>query len=167
MFSEKGEPAFLRRLREQYGGSESTPAKHQRPVARSNKRLDLEDGVDDAPTYVDEVTRDTLSKEEYDELSKPNNLPGTEDGNCPEDQGGSTTGEEVTEILNDPLLKRKDLVTPVASIGAKTKKRSAAVIDREEAEHRGQYPELLSRVKKAKVKKATKIKVSFENDEDE
>lgn len=154
-------------MKGQYSGSESTPSKHERPAARSNKRLDLEDGIDDAPTYVDTNTQNTLSQEEYDELLNATNLPSREDSTLLDQKGRSKTGDEAGKIISDSMLKEKELIKPVASIGAKTKKRAATVVHDEEEQVLGQHQKPSTDAKKAQTKKAKKIKISFENEEDD
>ena len=153
-------------MKGQYSGSESTPSKHERPAARSNKRLDLEDGIDDAPTYVDTNTQNTFSQEEYDELLNATNLPSREGSTLLDQKGGSKTGDEAGKIISDSTLKEKELTKPVASIGAKTKKRTATVVHDEE-QVLGQHQKPSTDAKKAQTKKAKKIKISFENEEDD
>jgi hypothetical protein len=63
---ESREPSFLRKLKSQYGGDQD---RHERPIARPRK--DRADDEDEGPTYVDEASNDTISKEDYEKMINP------------------------------------------------------------------------------------------------
>ncbi|KAL5119849.1 hypothetical protein ACEQ8H_002210 [Pleosporales sp. CAS-2024a] len=111
---EKEEPAFLRRLRGQLTSGDS--ARHEQPIPR-NKRLTKDDDDDDAPTYVLEDSKESLTKEQYEALVS---------GKAAAEMDDAATAEQVNQ---EPGPKQKD---KIAEVGAGTRKRKAAKIVGEE-----------------------------------
>lgn len=147
------QPAFLRRLRGELTSGDT--ARHEQPIAR-NKRM--KDDEDDAPTYVLEDTKESLTKEEYEALVSGKDFK---------------EKEEVEDAAKDGVTEsRPKLKDRIAEVGAGTKKRKAAKVVSEETE--GTHP-VNSKdakstdskvVKKPKKKKAKAVKLTFGDDEE-
>ncbi len=157
--TESNEPAFLRKLRSQHGGSDS--ARHERPLARPRKQVKDGEG-DDTPTYVVENSQDTLSKAEYDALIK---------AQYSEEKGGEGSfsspkadskkfdnPDESEESAVDAVLAKQH----VAAIGASNKRRLAKVVGDEEERAKGVVKDKSQEGgRKVKSKKGKRVKLSF------
>ncbi|EEQ89952.1 hypothetical protein RJZ56_004744 [Blastomyces dermatitidis] len=155
---EKNEPAFLRKLRSQYG--DGSGFRNDRPSPRPTKKKDADD--DDAPTYVDEASNEIISKEEYDVLVR-----GDSDNKIGERSGNNRNENEKTRSTNDtgdgvdqgerqgPKAKRNQ---HFAEIGGAKKRKQAKVIGEDATEDATRKPPAS---RKPKLKK--KIKLSFEH----
>jgi hypothetical protein len=148
------QPAFLRRLRGELTSGDS--ARHEQPIAR-NKRMKKDDDEDDAPTYVLEDTKESLTKEEYDALVSGKDYKEKEEAEDSAKQGG-------TESESKPKDK-------IAEVGAASKKRKAAKIVNEE--HEEVKPDASkdgkqadSKGTKKPKKKAKAVKLTFGEDEE-
>jgi len=122
---DRGQPAFLQRLRGQIvGSSDGDPDRHVNPVARPKraKRLDAEE--DDGPTYVMEDTNATLTKDEYEALVKEKE--GTDDV---EKEGAAK--KNGAEIGGEDGVKGKQ---KLGAIGGMKKRKAAKVIGADEAD---------------------------------
>lgn len=106
------QPAFLRRLRGELTSGDS--ARHEQPIPR-NKRL-KKDEEDDAPTYILEDTKESLTKEEYEALVS---------GKDSKDEADEQTGGSAQQASETTAQKPKE---KIAEVGASTKKRKAAKI---------------------------------------
>jgi hypothetical protein len=95
-------------------------ARHEQPIAR-NKRLNKDD-EDDAPTYVLEDTKESLTKEEYEALVA---------GKDPKTGEDATVGDKSAEAAQESGPKQQD---KIAEVGGATKKRKAAKIVNEDHE---------------------------------
>ena len=156
---ESNEPAFLRKLRNEYRGDDS--ARHERPLARPRKHV--KDGdEDDQPTFVVEGSQDTLTKVEYEALMGL----------------ASDEKHDVNEAVSDPQPGSKDEKprkgsteipdesTPAkqksASIGASNKRRFAKIVgDEDEGTAESRDGDSARTPKKLKAKKGRKVKLSF------
>ncbi len=156
---ESNEPAFLRKLRNEYRGGDS--ARHERPLARPRKHV--KDGEeDDQPTFVVEGSQDTLSKAEYEALMGV----------------ASDEKRDGNKAVSDPQLGSKDekprkcsteipdYSTPAkpksASIGASNKRRFAKIVgDEDEGTAESRDEDSAQTTKKPKAKKGKKVKLSF------
>lgn len=121
---EAKEPAFLQRLKNQYGG---TSGRLERPIARPRKQKDNHDD-DDEPTYVDEESNEVISKGEYEALVRGSNEgPGKEGPD--QGQSGSQDKEEskASTEAGAPISKQN-----MAEIGGPKKRKQAKVIGEEE-----------------------------------
>ncbi|KAF2028623.1 hypothetical protein EK21DRAFT_101662 [Setomelanomma holmii] len=148
------QPAFLRRLRGELTGGDT--ARHEQPIQR-NKRL-KQDDEDDAPTYVLEATKESLTKEEYDAL-----VSGKDSKDKELDEVDSASKAAASE--KEPRQKDK-----IAEVGAATKKRKAAKIVGDEQvdskEEAGKSEKGTGgRVTKKRKKKAKVVKLTFGDDE--
>lgn len=155
---ESNEPAFLRKLRSEYGGADS--ARHERPLARPRKHV--KDDEDDQPTFVVEGSQDTLSKAEYEALMEVASDE-KHDGN--EAVSDRQPGAE-DEKPRDNSTEIPDNATPAkqqsASIGASNKRRFAKIVgDEDEGIAKSQEEDSARTTKKPKIKKGKKVKLSF------
>ncbi|KAL9123369.1 MAG: hypothetical protein Q9187_000096 [Circinaria calcarea] len=152
MRSESSEPSFLRKLKSQYAGADSS--RHERPSARPRKQRDSEG--DDEPMYVDEYGRDTITKAEYDAM-----LNG--EGHTKEDvveQTSATTENPQESVEENEQAVRKPVI---AAIGALGKRRRGKVV--------GKGDEVTDEVKvsttigkKRPLKKAKKVNLSYDEE---
>ena len=159
---ESNEPAFLRKLRSEYGGADS--ARHERPIARPRKHV-KDDEEDDQPTFVVEGSQDTLSKAEYEALMAVASDE-KHDGN--EAVSGRQPGadDEKPRGSNNEI---PDDTTPAkqqnASIGASNKRRFAKIVGNEDEGIAKNHNEDSARTsKKTKTKKGKKVKLSFDEE---
>ena len=167
---EANEPAFLRRLRGENGGSDLV--RHGRALERPRKQI--QNGADeDQPIYVVENGQDILSKAEYEALmtqakveeqSKVSaNSPLKED----HDTTANTSGFDEKSLPTDkvPLVRQE-----IDAIGTSNKRRLAKVIadnDSDEEKLKRQTEGSHKQRKQPdipKTKKAKKVKLSFEED---
>ena len=157
--TESHEPAFLRRLRNEAGGQD--PVRHARQLTRPKKQKHLSDDEDDAPTYVDEASRDVVTKKEFEAL-----INRTEERD-PRIKDSSPTLEEEEQQkqvggLDEPLLEVGSSKEQIASIGAGSKRRFAKVVGDEEVKQPEPITEGSKRTNVAKIKKDKRIKLSFD-----
>ncbi|KAK2801525.1 hypothetical protein FQN50_007741 [Emmonsiellopsis sp. PD_5] len=160
---DKNEPAFLRKLRSQYG--DGSGFRNDRPNPRPTKQRDTDD--DDAPTYVDEESNEVISKEEYEALVKGDSEDQVAEdaGNNNEDGNNETnaldtttgTGKESKTVTETPGPKAKQRV---AEIGGAKKRKQGKVIGDDATEPDAKKPQTS---RKPKLKK--KIKLSFDDEE--
>jgi hypothetical protein len=109
---------------------------------------------DDAPTYVLEDTKESLTKEEYEAL-----VSGKDSKDKEEAGADGVSKDGATE--SDPKQKDK-----IAEVGAGSKKRKAAKVISEEQEEDGKTPKQAdAKVTKKPKKKAKAVKLTF-GDED-
>ena len=170
LFTEKGEPAFLRRLRGQYGGFNLNSPRQDQGVARPKKRLLSEDCDEDSPVYIDDTTRNTLSQEEYDALIKSDHEPVKEPLESEDVDKRSKIGDRSTQGQQDspgqvgPPPAMSCDVKGVASVGAKKKKRTGIVVRDDEEEPVDDIITKSSKeIEKVRKKKPKRIKISFED----
>ncbi|EAU33917.1 conserved hypothetical protein [Aspergillus terreus NIH2624] len=149
------EPAFLQRLRNQYGNN---TGRLERPMTRPRKPKDA-NVDDDEPTYVDEETNEVISKEEYEALVRAEETSKegpAEDGETPSrvDQDGKSTTEKEA-----PASKQA-----IAEIGGPKKRKQAKVVgDDHPPEESEDLPRKDAGSRKPKQKKK-KIKLSFDEE---
>ncbi|GFF26328.1 hypothetical protein IFM46972_01743 [Aspergillus udagawae] len=148
---ENKQPAFLQKLRNQYG---DTSGRLERPIARP--RLAKKDDVDDdEPTYVDEESNEVISKEEYEALLR---------GDEKEQQSSEQqSGHELRQDTENPDVEGASKQN-LAGIGGPKKRKQAKVIadDNVEADNDTQQENTGSQKAKLKQKKKKKIKLSFD-----
>ncbi|KAK2767063.1 hypothetical protein FQN54_006381 [Arachnomyces sp. PD_36] len=159
---EANEPAFLRRLKSQYGGSNARQNPQQRP-----KKLKNNDDDDDAPTYVEEGSNEVISKEEYEALVRGDDPKDPEASEDKEGQPEATTQGPA----KDSAAKRAGPKTRenIAGIGGPKKRKQAKVVGDEAAEGHGEEDEAQQRDsvanKPKQKKKKKKVKLSFDEPE--
>ncbi|KAI1917812.1 hypothetical protein LOZ58_005106 [Ophidiomyces ophidiicola] len=154
---EKSEPAFLRRLRNQYG--DGTGERHGRSNVRPVKARDV---ADDEPTYVDEESNEVISKEDYDAMLNGTALgPASWKEMGADDAHGSNSGQEGQNSA--AKAPRNTHSEKVAEIGSLRKKKLARVIVDEE--HAGKADAQEHDIKPPKKKQKKKaIKLSFDEE---
>jgi hypothetical protein len=148
---ENKQPAFLQKLRNQYG---DTSGRLERPVARP-RLAKKEDEDDDEPTYVDEESNEVISKEEYKAL-----LRGDEkQQESSEQQSGHESKQDTEKADVEGASSKQNL----AGIGGPKKRKQAKVItdDNVEAEN-GTQQESTGPQKAKQKQKKKKIKLSFD-----
>ncbi|KAI9794896.1 MAG: hypothetical protein M1833_007343 [Piccolia ochrophora] len=158
------EPSFLRKLKSEYGSGDAH--RHERQIARP-KRLRDDNGDDDEPTYVDEESLQTLTKDEYTALV----------GNATE---GISSGGEATESTSSRIVSQDGPAKPgeehaaakekVASIGGSRKSKPAKVIrdSSEEVVAPNSHQQSVTQTRPSiasKPRKGKKIKLSFSEEE--
>ena len=157
------EPSFLRKLKSEYGRANSV--RHERPLARPRKTKTAEDN-DDEPTYVDEGSHDTLTKQQYEAMLSAENVPSLmSKGDAVTD--AKAVDDNSTEHQGPTTSRFREVAPPkielVAAIGTTGKRRIGRVVgegvpsDEIQADR---TPDL--RLKKP-TKKAKKIKLSFDD----
>ncbi|WEW61105.1 hypothetical protein PRK78_006594 [Emydomyces testavorans] len=158
---EKNEPAFLRRLRSQYG--DGTGERHGRSNVRPVKPKDPD--ADDGPTYLDEESNEVISKEEYEAMLRDAagesglaNANTQDSGDQNQGQAGDKVGQHAFE---SPELAPSQ---KVADIGGSKKKKLGRVVA-EDDQVNEQQPEQKDSGPPKKKQKRKKIKLSFDEAE--
>lgn len=163
------EPAFLRRLRGEYGDGDS--ARHERPLARPKKHRISDD--DDEPTYVDGISQNVVSKADYDALMNPKRLEKEEERSSSTSPNQRNLQIEKHATIgndhSDPEVPPSQLE---AKIGGNSKKRLAKIVGDDGKSAQGMSNGNLPVVdsgstskSRKKEKKAKKIKLSFDEDD--
>ena len=155
-YLDSNEPMFLRRLRGEY---QEDNTRHERPLARPRKQISDED---EAPTYVQEISHDTISKAEFDALVK-----------------GVEVEKQESDLLISPATPNDDLERPLetldknchdqasskqqmAGIGGNARRKLAKIVREDDREEGSQVKvHRLVDEKKPNQKKGKKIKLSF------
>ncbi|KAL4761168.1 DUF4604 domain-containing protein [Aspergillus foveolatus] len=157
------EPAFLQRLRSQFGNSSGGL---ERPSLRPRRVHDDKD--DDAPTYVDAESNEVISKEDYEAMVKC----GDPETKQPKD--GVEDEDAVANQDGDPQKAETTMKQNLAEIGGPRKRKQAKVVgdevegdevegDKVEgAEKEEVLPKELGLRNPKQKKKKKKIKLSFE-----
>ncbi|KAL4802158.1 hypothetical protein BDV18DRAFT_147611 [Aspergillus unguis] len=149
------EPAFLQRLRGQYG---NTSGGLDRPISQRPRKTKV-DNEDDGPTYVDAESNEVISKEDYEAMVKggdeqseqPEN--GAKDKDAAADENGDSKQKEGASSKQN-----------LAEIGGPRKRKQAKVVgdDVQETEGEDAKPKEPAARKPDQKKKKKKIKLSFE-----
>lgn len=159
---EAKEPAFLQKLRGQYG---SSSGRLERPSARPRKAKDNKDDDDDEPVYIDEESNEIISKEEYRALTGVST--GEKEGEATLKGQSTTEGEDKTHTKKEFTTAKQNNLTEV---GGQRKRKQAKVVGEEKAEgeqtRTGNDPNEAQTKAPAsrKPKKAKKIKLSFDDE---
>ncbi|KAJ5098686.1 hypothetical protein N7532_005687 [Penicillium argentinense] len=154
---EANEPAFLQKLRGQYGNNNG---RLERPAARPRKLKDSKDEDDDEPVYVDEESNEVISKEEYKALVKSDE---------PNQNGDESTNDQTTADGEKPTPKAESehrKQTNLTEVGGQKKRKQAKVVgeDQPPPEEQQEKPKTPVSKKPEKAKKAKKIKLSFDEE---
>ncbi|EAW13204.1 DUF4604 domain-containing protein [Aspergillus clavatus NRRL 1] len=160
---ENKQPAFLQRLRNQYG---DTSGRLERPVARP-RLTKTDDDDDDEPTYVFEESNEAITKEEFEALlsgdtDKHDSTTKFSSGQDQSTPASDKVGQQETEKPDpgDPSASKQNL----AEIGGPKKRKQAKIIADESAEPETGAPQEKSGTQKVKQKqKKKKIKLSFDD----
>ncbi|RHZ68042.1 hypothetical protein CDV55_103311 [Aspergillus turcosus] len=152
---ENKQPAFLQKLRNQYG---DTSGRLERPAARP--RLAKKDDVDDdEPTYVDEESNEVISKEEYEALLRGDEKQQESAEQRSGDQDDLASGQDTEKPDIEGTSSKQNL----AGIGGPKKRKQAKVIADDSVEAENDTPKEDTGPQKAKQKqKKKKIKLSFD-----
>ncbi len=153
---DSNEPAFLRKLKGEYGGDS---VRIERPLARPRKQKVGED-EDEGPTYVQEDSNDTISKSEYDALVKNNEVGKEEKNVAPPTKSDDhiRSLEKLDKSPRDPAPFKQH----VAGIGRNAKRRLAKTVgEDEEMEVVQHHVDPSIDGNKLKSKKRQKVKLSF------
>jgi hypothetical protein len=154
---EANEPAFLAKLRGQYGSSEG---RLERPAMRPRKAKDPKDEEDDEPVYVDEESNEVISKEEYKALVKGDE---SEDDSTAKKTSTADNQDETKPQPDTAASKQSNLT----EIGGQKKRKQAKVVgeDSKPELEETQPKEIQPKTAAArKPKKAKKIKLSFDEE---
>lgn len=156
---ENQEPAFLRKLKAQFGGNND--GRQERPSARPKKPKN--DDLDDEPTYVDEESQQTLTKAEYNELAgiKPAGVESTDEKDTP--RGPDTENQPtIPENATGQPGTGEPRKEAIALIGSTASKRKAARIVGQEEDDMKIPSRVLNADQKKKSSKGKKVKLSFD-----
>ncbi|KAK5806367.1 hypothetical protein VI817_000625 [Penicillium citrinum] len=154
--SEANEPAFLQKLRGQYGDNSG---RLERPAARPLKAKDKRDEEEDEPVYVDEESNEVISKEEYkalvggDDTKQSDIDQATKDSSTADNQDESTSQPEPTSAKQSNLTE----------VGGQKKRKQAKVVG-EDTKPEPDEPLPAKASTTRKPKKAKKIKLSFDEE---
>lgn len=156
---EAKEPAFLQKLRGQYG---TTSGRLERPAARPRKPKNGNADDDDEPVYVDEESNEVISKEEYQALVGSSAT--RKEGEASLDDQ-PTAGEDKARTEKEPTAAKQSNLTEV---GGQRKRKQVKVVGEDQPEVEKTKPENEEAQPKPaaprKPKKAKKIKLSFEEE---
>ena len=156
---ESNEPAFLRKLRNEYRGDDS--ARHERQLARPRKHV-IDGEEEDQPTFVVEGSQDTLSKAEYEALMgvvSDEKHDGNEAVSDPQPGSKDESPRKGSTEIPDNSTPAKQ---QSASIGASNKRRFVKIVGAEdEGTAESQDGDSARTTKKPKAKKGKKVKLSF------
>ena len=161
-------PPFLQRLQ---ANNSSRDDRNEFQSARPKKARNPEDEAEDEPVYFDEETGETLSRREWEEKEKAEEVGhgGGGDGN---DEKGGADGEGAGDV--EAKLEEKERI---AAIGGARKRKAGRVIDGGDREEGDVLRDMRSLAKggkglegkrievKSTKKKGKKIKLSFGDDE--
>ncbi|KAL9587427.1 MAG: hypothetical protein Q9212_000242 [Teloschistes hypoglaucus] len=163
---ESNEPAFLRKLRGEYGGSDT--ARHQCQQLRPRKKRDAEEKAEDEPVYVHERDPHTpISKADYDVLMK---VPTTKQSSVKETEvldtrATDTTGTEISAFAASEAVDEVHRRQETATIGGVSRKRAARIIADDESADEAHPPANRSRnVRRQALKQMKKPKLSFQDE---
>lgn len=154
------EPAFLRRLRGEIGGQDSS--RHERAIARPRKLKKPTDDEDDEPTYVDEENHEVISKSEFEALANRETSDGTEHEGIalPHAQPEEHTRIPIESSSDGPPLKEH-----VASVGGSSKRKIPKVFGNEDIDSaKRAKADSPDNKNESKARKGKKIKLSFDED---
>jgi hypothetical protein len=157
--SDSKEPAFLQRLRSQFGNSSGGL---ERPSLRPRRVHDDKD--DDAPTYVDAESNEVISKEDYEAMVKCGDSETKQPKDGEEDEDAVANQDGDSQKAETAIMKQN-----LAEIGGPRKRKQAKVVgdevegdDVEGVEKEEVLPKELGLRNPKQKKKKKKIKLSFE-----
>ncbi|KAJ5713079.1 uncharacterized protein N7483_010260 [Penicillium malachiteum] len=148
---EAKQPAFLQKLRGQYGSD--TSGRLEQPALRPRKAKDPKDEEEDEPVYIDEESNEVISKEEYKALAQ---------GETTKEEDGTSKGPTLAEegqTQGESSVKQSNLT----EVGGQRKRKQAKVVGEEENKAEPEEtPKATEKPKKSK--KGKKIKLSFDDE---
>lgn len=158
--TDSNQPTFIRRLRGEIGGQDSS--RHERAIARPRKLKNSNDDEDDEPTYVNEENREVISKSEFEALANRETSEKTEL------DGVALSHDQPEGDIRLPIVLKPEGPAPkehVASVGGSSKRKVAKVFGNEDIgfakRAKADSPDNKN---KTKTRKGKKIKLSFDED---
>ncbi|KAJ5874174.1 uncharacterized protein N7529_002604 [Penicillium soppii] len=146
---EAKQPAFLQKLRGQYGDNSG---RLERPALRPTRLKVNKDDDDDEPIYVDEESNEVISKEEYKTMVGDSGPKGeSEDGTEKDKPAGDEDKSQA-----DTAGKQSNLT----EVGGQRKRKQIKVVGEDKAESEEVQPKPATK----KSKKPKKIKLSFDEE---
>jgi len=156
---EANEPSFLRKLKAQYTGPQAGRQEYQ--AARARKQMF--DDTDDDPTYVGEDSNVIISKSDVDKMMQKRDDSQAEQAGCkPEPEA------DIEDAEGKPTIVGKEegaLKETMAAIGGTSKRRIAQVIGESGSKEDSGPKAPLHKSEKKHMKKAKKIKLSFDDED--
>jgi hypothetical protein len=152
-------------MRGESGGVDSV--RHEHPAQRPRKPKNKDDEDDDAPTYVDEETNDTITKEDYEALlkgseDKPETTGAEGDGDAGSGESKEPTASsaQASNTTDAPKTQEK-----MAEIGSQKRKKQARVVggDDDEVAAKEEAPRKDSSSSRRPKAKKKKVKLSFDD----
>ncbi|KAI9894335.1 MAG: hypothetical protein M1814_003091 [Vezdaea aestivalis] len=164
--AEARQPAFLRRIKEQYNSGESQ--RSDQPQARPKRPH--HDDEEDEPTYVDGENNQTLSRAEYEQMKEYTEGRSSDAATADSSKAAGVTSTKQEDGANGSNLGLSKSQPQEATIGAKRKQKTVKTFkhDEDEDEAEGSKPEAKTtstEVQKPKPKKAKKVKLSFADED--
>jgi len=158
--TDSNEPTFIRRLRGEIGGQDSS--RHERAIARPRKPKNFDDEEDDEPTYVDEENHEVISKSAFEALAN------REASDKTELEGVALSHGQIEQQIRLPVEKESDAQAPkehVALVGGSSKRKVAKVFGNEDNNFtKRAKTDSPDNNNKSKTRKGKKIKLSFDED---
>lgn len=151
-------------MRGESGGVDSV--RQERFSQRPRKPKNKDDEDDDAPTYVDEETNDTITREDYEELLKGSEdkpettgAEGDAETGSGESKEASANSAQANNTADAPKVQEK-----MAEIGGQKRKKQARVIggDEDEVAAEDEAPRKDSSTSRKPKAKKKKVKLSFD-----
>lgn len=151
------EPAFLQRLKGQYG---NTSGGLERPISQRPRRV-RDDNEDDGPTYVDAESNEVITKEDYKAM-----VNGGGDQESEQPENGVKDKDAASEEAGNSKKKMEGSTSKqnIAEIGGPRKRKQAKVVGNEDEVQEPKSEPVRPKdpgPRKPKQKKK-KIKLSFE-----
>jgi hypothetical protein len=147
--SDAKQPAFLQKLRGQYGDNSG---RLERPALRPTRLKVNKDDDDDEPIYVDEESKEVISKEEYKTLVGESGLKGEGEDSAEKDKSASDEAKSQADTAG----KQSNLT----EVGGQKKRKQIKVVGEDKAEGEEAQPKPFAK----KSKKPKKIKLSFDEE---
>ena len=137
-------------------------------MERPRKQKGPVEDEDDAPTYVDEESHDTLTKAEYDALMNRNDegasqVKDVKEGDVTDSANGAAISTINTEeqAINIPHQAKKEVI---ATIGSAGKRRIAKVVGEDPEGDQDKEDRNPATVVKKATKPRKKVKLSFDEE---
>lgn len=164
---DKSLPPFLQRLHAQKAGRGDTD-RHEQPIARAKRAKNPDDDDDDGPTVIDE-SGDTVSKEEYERLTKPGAAASGDTANVTGDFDPTAEPKASGALPVDDAAESKRAEAKVTDGTAQKKRKVAKVVGDDEhgPEPTNDEPAVKKLTKKVKGKKSKPVKLAFDDGDDE
>jgi hypothetical protein len=150
-YTDAKQPAFLQKLRGQYGDN---TGRLERPALRPTRLKVNNEDDDDEPTYLDEESNEVISKEEYKALVGESGPKGEDEASNSEKD--NSTGDQANSQTELSTSKQNNLT----EVGGQRKRKQAKVVGEDKAETEEVQPKVTSK----KSKKPKKIKLSFDEE---